>query len=128
MGSGKERRPPMSKEPDILPEDHEQYERDYYDQESGNAARGCLNAFKILLLIIAAALVGLLISCASVKHPPVTVATGVVISVDGDHVLVAFEVINRSTGSQTSNWFYCPKHTYQKGDRYPDPSKYQDKP
>lgn len=31
----------MSKEPDILPEDHEQWERDYYDRHSSGGVLGC---------------------------------------------------------------------------------------
>lgn len=66
-------------------------------------------------------------SCEAFKpaiEPPVSEAFGTVISVDGDDVLVAFEVINKDKGSQASNWFYCPRHQFQKGDRYPDPTKY----
>lgn len=59
--------------------------------------------------------------------PPVSEATGIVISIDGDNVLVAFEVINKEKGSQASNLFYCPKHTFQKGDRWPDYTKYKPK-
>jgi hypothetical protein len=61
-------------------------------------------------------------SC-KVAQLPITTAIGTVISVDGDQVLVAFEVINKEKGSQGSNWFYCPRHNYKKGDWYPNPDK-----
>ncbi|WBL42361.1 hypothetical protein PBT90_00065 [Algoriphagus halophytocola] len=64
-------------------------------------------------------------SCRTAKQPPVTTAIGTVISVDGDNVLIAFQVINKDKGAQGSNWFYCPQHQFQVGDKYPDPSKYK---
>ena len=115
----------MSKEPDILPEDHEQYEREYYDRQLEQAEKSCLfSAKSLLMIIVILTLIACFSSCVSMKYPPVTVATGTVISVDGDNVLVAFEVINKTKGAQGSNWFYCPRHVYSKGDRYPDPGKH----
>lgn len=40
----------MSKEPDILPEDYDDWERDYYDRRSSGGLVGC--AFFSVLLII----------------------------------------------------------------------------
>ena len=77
------------------------------------------------------ALIFISFSCESLKpvmHAPVSEATGTVISVDGDNVLVAYEVINKEKGSQASNWFNCPGHQFQKGDSYPDSTKYNPKP
>jgi hypothetical protein len=114
----------MAKEPKILPEDHEQYERDYFDHEMEKVENSCLFSRKALILVLLLAiLIAFLCSCASVKYPPVTAVIGTVISVDGDNVLVTFEVVNKAKGSQGSNWFYCPRHSYRKGDSYPDPDK-----
>jgi hypothetical protein len=65
----------------------------------------------------------LLLSRCKVKELPATTSIGLVISVDGDRVLATFEVVSEQRGSQASNWFYIPGHSYQKGDRYPDPAK-----
>jgi len=52
-----------------------------------------------------------------------TESMGLVISVDGDRVLVAFDVKTEEYGDQMVNSFYIPGHHYGKGDRYPDPCK-----
>lgn len=119
----------MSKEPLILPEDHDDYEREYYERQLEKSRKSCLTSAKAaVVLIVILFLISWMTSCVSVKYPPVTAAIGTVISVDGDNVLVAFEVVNKAKGSQGSNWFYCPRHSYSKGDRYPDPSKDQTLP
>lgn len=76
----------------------------------------------IAYILILSLLHSLLSSCAA-KRYPATTAIGYVISVDGDQVLVSFEVVQDPPGSQAAHWFYVPAHSYKKGDRYPDPSK-----
>jgi hypothetical protein len=113
----------VSKEPNILPEDHEQYERDYYDRESGDAVKGCMYALKIwAVAIILLTLAMLFFSCGPTERIA-SRSTGTVIEVDGYRVLVAFPVAYRNVGDQTVNWFYIPGHSYVVRDRYPDPSK-----
>lgn len=104
--------------------DHEQAERDYYDIQNARKYRGCLTGFKTFLVLLTITMLALFFfsGCASTQ-PPATSSVGIVISVDGDRVLVSFEVMNEKRGSQASNWFYVPRHTYQKGDRYPDARK-----
>ncbi len=58
------------------------------------------------------------------SQPITTEAEGIVITVEPDRVQVAFQVVSEKHGSQAINWFYCPGHRYQKGDRYPDLEKY----
>ena len=79
----------------------------------------CRFSMKVMLIIGIILMVISMLSCAS-SRLPATTSTGYVISVDGDQVLVTFEVVNESRGSQASNWFYIPKHSYRKGDLYPD--------
>ena len=114
----------MAKSP-ILPEDLDQYERDLYDQESGNAARGCLNAFKLLGILVIVFLLALWLLGCKAAEPPVALPYGPVISVQGDQIEVAFEVINKEPGSQISGWFYVPGHAFVKGNIFPDFSKYR---
>lgn len=103
--------------------DHEQDERDYYEQMSFKRLDGCLFSFKAFLIAgIIFLLTMLFVGCSSAKLPA-TESIGTVISVDGDKVLVAFEVVSEQRGSQASNWFYVPRHSYSKGDRFPDPCK-----
>lgn len=64
-------------------------------------------------------------SCKSIKEPPVAVPYGPVISIQGDWVEVSFEVINKTPGSQIAGWFYCPLHSYKKGNIFPDFTKYK---
>lgn len=95
--------------------------RRYNRAERKRKDRNSLRLISGLLAIV------LLSGCQTLRHnlqPPVSEAIGTVISVEGDDVLVAFEVINKVKGSQATNWFYCPKHQFRKGDRYPDPAKY----
>tara|TARA_R110002020_G_scaffold475112_1_gene708602 strand:+ start:2409 stop:2771 length:363 start_codon:yes stop_codon:yes gene_type:complete len=110
--------------------DHDQSERDEYNQSVKNLRKGCFNSLKIfaVVVVILALCMWLFSGCEAMKsaaEPPISEAFGTVISIDGDGVLVAFEVINKDKGSQSSNWFYCPRHRFRKGDTYPDPSKYQ---
>ncbi|WP_057935833.1 hypothetical protein [Algoriphagus resistens] len=104
----------------------DQKDQDYYDRQYQKQVKSCLFSFKMLAILFVLYIIGVLLftSCKAIV-PPVTVATGTVISVDGDNVLVAFEVINKAKGSQGSNWFYCPKHFFKVGDTYPDSAKYQ---
>ena len=73
--------------------------------------------------IISFFLIGWAHGCASAQAPA-TRSIGTVIQVDGDRVLVTFPVVNKNFSDQASNWFYIPGHEYERGDRYPDPSKY----
>jgi len=106
--------------------DHDQREREFFNKEFNKTAAGCMRIIRIgFWILMVSAIIWYAISCKPISYP-VTEATGTVISIDGDNVLVAFEVINKDKGSQGSNWFYCPKHTFKKGDRWPDPSKYKE--
>lgn len=68
-------------------------------------------------------LVLILVSCK--VQMPVTSADGVVISTDGDEVFVAFEVVSGGKADAAFNWFHCPGNSYVRGDKYPDPKKYE---
>lgn len=61
-------------------------------------------------------------SCVS-SQAPATRSTATVVQVDGDRVLVTFQVVDRDFSDQAANWFYIPRHSYQLRDRYPDPDK-----
>jgi hypothetical protein len=109
----------------FLREEHEnkQDEYDYFDHQEERKLKGCLYSFKAMSIITLIFLIGMMLFGCAAKRYPATTSVGYVISVDGDEVLVAFEVVNEQRGSQASNWFYIPGHRYQKGDRYPDPAK-----
>jgi len=65
----------------------------------------------------------LLFSCAS-SQGPIAEPFGVVITAEGDLIQVAHKVVNKDSGSQLAAFYYCPGHTYEVGDRFPDLSKY----
>ncbi len=104
--------------------DHEQDERDYYDQQSEKHLNGCLYDIKGLVVMIILFLIGMMISgCASVQQPPATTSYGTVIDVEGETIWVVFDVVNRKPGDKASNRFHIPGHRYSEGDYYPDPYK-----
>lgn len=74
------------------------------------------------LLFLASCLLAL--SCKS-AIAPIALPYGPVISIDGDTIEVAHEVINKEKGSQIAAWYYVPGHGFVKGDIYPNFSKYQ---
>ena len=105
--------------------DHDQDERDYYDRESEKQLRSCLFSLKALAVITVLFIIGMLIFSCKSAEPPVALPYGPVISVQGDKIEVAFEVINKEPGSQISGWFYVPGHGFVKGNIFPDFSKYR---
>lgn len=106
--------------------DHEQDEIDFFERESLKSIDGCARSSKILVLLILI-LIGCLVFFTGCKTaaPPVVVPYGPVISIDGDRIEVAFEVINKEPGSQLAGWFYVPGHRFVKGNIFPDFSKYK---
>ena len=82
--------------------------------------------FRVIVMLWFGLYIFSLYSCVSYQ-PIVTEAEGLVMQTDGDLVLVSFEVVNEKRGNQASNWFYCPGHSFVKGDSYPDFEKYNPK-
>jgi len=72
--------------------------------------------FKLLTLF-------LLFSCSSLI-PPVALPYGPVISINGNMIEVAHEVVNKEKGSQIAAWYYVPGHNFVKGNIFPDSTKY----
>jgi hypothetical protein len=107
----------------ILPEDHEQYERDYCDRQYLKHAQGCAYSFKALAILIVLYFLAMLLTGCTALEPAATKSTGTVIHVQGPSVWVLFDVVNRKAGDKASNWFYIPGHQYAEGDFYPDPYK-----
>lgn len=104
--------------------DHEQDERDYYDRSFTRMDEYAWWALRWMIkLIIPMLLLSWLFFGCSSAHPIATESTGRVIQVDGERVLVTFRVVNKNYADQGVNWFYIPGHSYQEGDRYPDPKK-----
>lgn len=66
----------------------------------------------------------LLLASCKVQEPPVALPYGPVISVDGDLIEVAHEVINKQKGSQIAAWYYVPGHRFVKGNIFPDFTRY----
>jgi hypothetical protein len=104
--------------------DHEQDERDYYERSFTRRHEYAWWAFRWMIkLIIPMLLLSWLFFGCSSAQPIATESTGTVIQVDGERVLVTFKVVNKKYADQGVNWFYIPGHSYQEGDRYPDPKK-----
>ena len=64
-----------------------------------------------------------LLSCKA-YDPPIAEPFGIVITVQGDAIQVAHAVVNKDPGSQLAAWYYCPGHGFEKGNAFPDSSKY----
>lgn len=103
--------------------DHEQDERDYYDRQSDKHLREIGYQIRFWALLTAILMIAMLIFSCKPAQMPATLSIGTVIQVDGDRVLVTFQVVNKDYSDQAANWFYIPGHSYQRGDTYPDSTK-----
>jgi hypothetical protein len=97
--------------------------QDYYSRQEKRRLEYSRFSFRAMIIISLIWILACLVFGCAPKQYPATSSVGYVISVDGDRVLVAFEVVTEQRGSQASNWFYIPGHRYKKGNKYPDPDK-----
>lgn len=103
--------------PSLMPEDLDQYERDYYDRQSEKHLQGCLFSGKAWLIGTVIFLIGMWLFACGPK-PYALLPEAIPMKQDGDRVLGVFQSLEGSPERYHAQWFYFPGYGLVDPHRY----------